>query len=201
MLKGLKRLLDKMAAEEKKVNSQEEKEEKKPEWFLVHTYSGSEKKALINLQERIKGYGVEDKILKVILPVDYYSVVERGKRKVKPRRVFPGYLIVQMILDDQTWFVVRNTPGVLGFVGSGGKPTPLTEKEVEVLLNRIGEEEAREKMNFEVGDRVKILAGPFKDMEGTVQEIDEAKGKSKVLLEMFGREMPVEIKSEFIQKI
>ena len=190
-----------MSAEEKKVNSQEEKEEKKPEWFLVHTYSGSEKKALINLQERIKGYGVEDKILKVILPVDYYSVVERGKRKVKPRRVFPGYLIVQMILDDQTWFVVRNTPGVLGFVGSGGKPTPLTEKEVEVLLNRIGEEEAREKMNFEVGDRVKILAGPFKDMEGTVQEIDEAKGKSKVLLEMFGREMPVEIKSEFIQKI
>jgi len=194
-------LLDKMADEEKKVSSQEEKEEKKPEWFLVHTYSGSEKKALINLQERIKGYGVEDKILKVILPVDYYSVVERGKRKVKPHRVFPGYLIVQMILDDQTWFVVRNTPGVLGFVGSGGKPTPLTDKEVEVLLNRIGEEEAREKMNFEVGDRVKILAGPFKDMEGTVQEIDEAKGKSKVLLEMFGREMPVEIKSEFIQKI
>ena len=201
MLRAWKRLLNKMAAEEKKVNNQEEKEEKKPEWFLVHTYSGSEKKALINLQERIKGYGVEDRILKVILPVDYYSVVERGKRKVKPRRVFPGYLIVQMILDDQTWFVVRNTPGVLGFVGSGGKPTPLTEKEVEVLLNRVGEEEAREKMNFEVGDRVKILAGPFKDMEGTVQEIDEAKGKSKVLLEMFGREMPVEIKSEFIQKI
>ncbi|NIA10785.1 MAG: transcription termination/antitermination factor NusG [Nitrospiraceae bacterium] len=177
------------------------KESKNAQWFLVNTYSGSEKKAKLNLEERIKGYGLEDRILKVILPVDYYSVVERGKRKIKTQRVFPGYIVVNMILDDQTWFVVRNTPGVLGFVGSGGKPTPLTEEEVQKLFDRIGEDEAREKMNFEVGNRVKILAGPFKDMEGTVQEIDVEKGKSKILLEMFGREMPVEIKSEFIQKI
>ncbi len=181
---------------------EEDKEESiKPQWFLVNTYSGSENKAKLNLEERIKGYGVEDKILRVVVPVDYYSVVERGKRKIKPQRVFPGYIIVEMILDDQTWFIVRNTPGVLGFVGSGGKPTPLMEKEVQELLNRIGEDEAREKMNFEVGNRVRILAGPFKDMEGVVQEIDVEKGKSKILLEMFGREMPVEIKSEFIQKI
>lgn len=183
------------------VMAEEEKEQKKPQWFLVHTYSGSEKKVLLNLKERIKGYGVEDRIFDVVLPVDYYSVVERGKRKIKPLRVFPGYIVVHMILDDETWFVVRNTPGVLGFVGSGGKPTPLSEEEIKVITDRIGEEEAREKTNFEVGDRVKILAGPFKDMEGTVQEIDAEKGKSKVLLEMFGREMSVEIKSEYIQKI
>ena len=179
-----------------------EKENKTPQWFLVHTYSGSENKAKLNLEERIKGYGLEKRILKVVVPVDYYSVVERGKRKIKPQRVFPGYIVVQMIVDDQTWFVVRNTPGVLGFVGSGGKPTALSDEEAQNLLeNRTSEDQAREKTNFEVGDRVKILAGPFRDMEGTVQGIDEMKGISKVLLEMFGREMPVEIKSEYIQKI
>jgi transcriptional antiterminator NusG len=180
----------------------EDKEVKTAQWFLVHTYSGSENKAKVNLEERIKGYGLEDRILEVVVPIDYYSVVEHGKRKIKAQRVFPGYIIVRMILDDQTWFVVRNTPGVLGFVGSGGKPVPLSEEEVKNLIeNRITEDQAREKTNFEVGDRVKILAGPFKDMEGTVQEIDDVKGISKVLLEMFGREMPVEIRSEFIQKI
>ncbi len=177
-------------------------ESKQARWYLVHTYSGSEKKAKLNLEERIKGYGLEDRIFEVVVPVDYYSVVERGKRKIKPVRVFPGYIVVKMILDDQTWFVVRNTPGVLGFVGSGGKPTPLSDEEAKNLLeNRITEDQAKEKTNFDIGDRVKILAGPFKDMEGTVQDIDANKGVSKVLLEMFGREMPVEIKSEFIQKI
>ncbi len=177
-------------------------ENKTAKWYLIHTYSGLENKVKLNLEERVKALGLEKKILKVILPVDYYSVVEKGKRKIKPQKVFPGYLVIEMILDDETWFVVRNTPGVLGFVGSGGKPTPLSEEEVKTMLNRIGEEEAKEKLNFEVGDKVRILAGPFKDMEGTVKEIKGAKrDKAKVILQMFGREMPVEIKSEFIRKL
>jgi len=177
-------------------------ENKTAKWYLIHTYSGSENKIKLNLEERTKAMGLEKKILKVILPVDYYSVVEKGKRKIKPQKVFPGYLVIEMILDDETWFMVRNTPGVLGFVGSGDKPTPLSEEEIKTILTRIGEEEAKEKLNFEVGDKVKILAGPFKDMEGTVKEINGAKrSKVKVVLQMFGREMPVEIKSEFIQKL
>ncbi len=177
-------------------------ESKTAKWYLIHTYSGSENKIKLNLEEHIKALGLEKRILRVILPVDYYSVVEKGKRKIKPQKVFPGYLVVEMILDDETWFMVRNTPGVLGFVGSGEKPTPLSEEEIKTIFTRIGEKEAKEKLNFDVGDKVRILAGPFKDMEGTVKEINGAnRGKAKVILQMFGREMPVEIKSEFIQRI
>lgn len=176
-------------------------ESKTPKWYLVHTYSGSEKKVKNNLEDHVKAYGFEDKILEVILPVDYYSVVEKGKRKIKPLKVFPGYIVVKMILIDDTWLVVKNIPGVLGFVGSGGKPTPLTENEIKTIHTRIGEEEAEEKLNFDIGDKVKILAGPFKEMEGTVEEINRGKGKAKVILQMFGREMPVEIKTDFIQRI
>lgn len=179
----------------------EKEEAKVPQWYLIHTYSGSEKKVLVELEERIKGYGLEERILKVFLPVDHYSVIEREKRKIKPVKVFPGYLLIQMIMDDETWYIVRNTPGVLGFVGSGNKPTPLTQDEVGKIVNRISEEEAKEKLNFSAGNKVKILIGPFKNMEGIVESIDENKGTSRVILKMFGREMPVEIQSEFIQKI
>lgn len=181
---------------------EEKSEIKTPQWYLIHTYSGKENKVLVELEDRIKGYGFEDRIFKVILPVDYYSDVDKkGKRKIKTRKVFPGYLLVQMVMDDETWYLVRNTPGVLGFVGPSGKPTPLTEEEVSRILDRITEEEAKEKLNFEVGDRVRILIGPFKNMEGNVDSIDESKGTAKVILKMFGREMPVEIQSEYIQKI
>jgi transcriptional antiterminator NusG len=179
----------------------EKEEAKVPQWYLIHTYSGSEKKVLVELEERIKGYGLEERILEVFLPVDHYSVIEREKRKIKPVKVFPGYLLIQMIMDDETWYIVRNTPGVLGFVGSGNKPTPLTQDEVAKIVNRISEEEAKEKLNFSVGNKVKILIGPFKNMEGIVESIDEDKGSARVILKMFGREMPVEIQSEFIQKI
>lgn len=180
---------------------EEIKETKEPKWYLIHTYSGSEKKVLTELEERRKGLGLEDRILKVFLPVDHYSVVERGKRKIKAVKVFPGYILVYMVMDDETWYVVRNTPGVLGFVSSGTKPTPLTKEEVEKILNRISEEEAKEKLNFSVGNKVRVLEGPFKNMEGTVDSIDVEKGTAKVILKMFGREMPVEIQGEFIQKI
>ena len=181
---------------------EENNELKKPQWYLVHTYSGQENKVLVELDDRRKGYGLEDRILQVILPVDFYSVIDKsGKRKIKPVKVYPGYLLVQMIMDDETWYIVRNTPGVLGFVGPSGKATPLTEEEVNKILKRVTEEEAKEKLSFGIHDRVRILIGPFKNMEGTVESIDEGKGTAKVVLKMFGREMPVEIQSEYIQKI
>ncbi len=177
-------------------------EKKVPQWYLVHTYSGKENKVQAELEERIKGYGLEDRVLRVVLPVDYYSDVDKkGKRVLKTRKVFPGYLLVQMVMDDESWYIVRNTPGVLGFVGPSGKPTPLTDDEVARILDRITEDEAKEKLNFAVGDRVRVLVGPFKNMEGNVVSIDEVKGKANVLLKMFGREMPVEVPSEYIQKI
>ncbi|MGB9694432.1 MAG: transcription termination/antitermination protein NusG [Caldisericaceae bacterium] len=173
-----------------------------PRWYLVHTYSGSENKVRLAIDERRRGLGLENIILRVELPVDHYSEIDQKthKRKIKTLKVFPGYLLVQMVLTDETWYIVRNTPGVLGFVGPSGKPTPLSEEEVSTILDRISEEEAKEKLNFAVGNRVKILAGPFKDMEGTVESIDVEKGVAKITLKMFGREMPVEIQGEYIQK-
>jgi transcriptional antiterminator NusG len=177
---------------------------KEPEahWYLIHTYSGSENKVRSAIDERRKGLGLEDKILLVELPVDHYSEIDQKthKRKIKILKVFPGYLLVQMVLTDETWYIVRNTPGVLGFVGPSGKPTPLSEEEVSTILNRVSEEEAKEKLNFVVGNKVKILAGPFKGMEGIVESIDVDKGLAKVVLKMFGREMPVEMQGEYIQK-
>jgi len=155
------------------------------------------------LKERIAGYGLEDRILDVLLPIDYYSMVDkRGKRKIKPIKVFPGYILVRMIMDDEAWYVVRNTPGVLGFVGPTGKPTPISEEEIKKIVEgRITEEKAKEKLHFDINDRVRILVGPFKNMEGVVESINEAKGTARVVLKMFGREMPVEIQSEYIQKV
>jgi len=179
------------------------REDKTPRWYLVHTYSGKEKKVLEELKERIRGYGLEDRVLEVLLPEDYYSEVDKkGRRKIKPKKVFPGYIFVKMIMDDESWYVVRNTPGVLGFVGPTGKPTPISDEEIaKIIEQRITEERAKEKLHFDINDRVRILVGPFKDMEGVVEAIDEEKGTAKVVLKMFGREMPVEIQSEHIQKV
>jgi len=183
--------------------TKETQETKTPQWYLVHTYSGKEQKVVTELKERIAGYGLEDRILDVLLPIDYYSMVDkRGKRKIKPIKVFPGYILVRMIMDDEAWYVVRNTPGVLGFVGPTGKPTPISEEEIKKIVEgRITEEKAKEKLHFDINDRVRILVGPFKNMEGVVESINEAKGTARVVLKMFGREMPVEIQSEYIQKV
>jgi transcriptional antiterminator NusG len=190
-----------MAKEPKE--TKETQETKTPQWYLVHTYSGKEQKVVTELKERIAGYGLEDRILDVLLPIDYYSMVDkRGKRKIKPVKVFPGYILVRMIMDDEAWYVVRNTPGVLGFVGPTGKPTPISEEEInKIVEGRITEEKAKEKLHFDINDRVRILVGPFKNMEGVVESINEAKGTARVVLKMFGREMPVEIQSEYIQKV
>jgi transcription termination/antitermination protein NusG len=164
-----------------------------PKWYVLHTYSGYENKVKINLLQRIQSMNMEDLIFRVEVPVDYQVKLKDGKRQVLPEKVYPGYVLVEMIMTDQSWYVVRNTPGVIGFVGSGGKPLPLDEEEVKQMLKRVGLEEAKANLNFHVGDSIRVVGGPFNEMIGIVESINEEKEKTKVRLSMFGREMPVEL--------
>ncbi len=136
---------------------------------------------------------MEDLIFRIEVPVDYQVKLKDGKRQILPEKVYPGYVLVEMIMTDQSWYVVRNTPGVIGFVGSGGKPLPLVDLEVEQMLERVGLEEAKATLNFKVGDSIRVVGGPFNEMIGIVESINEEKEKAKVRLSMFGREMPVEL--------
>lgn len=164
-----------------------------PHWYILHTYSGYENKVKINLQQRVQSMNMEDLIFRIEVPVDYQVKLKDGKRQVLPEKVYPGYVLVEMIMTDQSWYVVRNTPGVIGFVGSGGKPLPLEEEEVIQMLKRVGLEEAKAALNFSVGDTIRVVGGPFNEMIGVVEAINEEKEKAKVRLSMFGREMPVEL--------
>ncbi len=164
-----------------------------PHWYILHTYSGYENKVKINLQQRVQSMNMEDLIFRIEVPVDYQVKLKDGKRQVLPEKVYPGYVLVEMIMTDQSWYVVRNTPGVIGFVGSGGKPLPLEEEEVIQMLKRVGLEEAKAALNFSVGDTIRVVGGPFNEMIGVVEAINEEKEKTKVRLSMFGREMPVEL--------
>jgi transcriptional antiterminator NusG len=164
-----------------------------PHWYILHTYSGYEAKVKINLNQRVQSMNMEDLIFRIEVPVDYQVKLKDGKRQVLPEKVYPGYVLVEMIMTDQSWYVVRNTPGVIGFVGSGGKPLPLEEDEVLQMLKRVGLEEAKAALNFSVGDTIRVVGGPFNEMIGVVEAINEEKEKAKVRLSMFGREMPVEL--------
>ncbi|HNW31464.1 MAG TPA: transcription termination/antitermination protein NusG [Caldisericia bacterium] len=164
-----------------------------PHWYILHTYSGYENKVKINLIQRVQSMNMEDLIFRIEVPVDYQVKLKDGKRQVLPEKVYPGYVLVEMIMTDQSWYVVRNTPGVIGFVGSGGKPLPLEEEEVQQMLKRVGLEEAKAALNFSVGDTIRVVGGPFNEMIGIVEAINEEKEKAKVRLSMFGREMPVEL--------
>lgn len=166
-------------------------------WYVIHTYSGYEDNVARNLRQRIESMGMEDKIFQVIVPREKKIRVKNGKRHVIEERLFPGYVLVQMIVTDDSWYVVRNTPNVTGFIGSGTTPTPVSDEEVERLLKRMGEEEPKYKIDVTEGDAVKIIDGPFKDFEGKIAEINEAKGTVKVLVNVFGRETPVEL--DFLQ--
>jgi transcriptional antiterminator NusG len=174
-------------------------EDYQSQWYLISTYSGKEKHVKTCLLERIRSFALEGKILEIEIPVDFQR--KPGKKDPVEEKVYPGYVLVKMFLDDQTWYAVRRTPNVLGFVGPEGKPTPLTKKEVEIMLNRITEEEARARLNFSVNDHIRINNGPFQDLTGVVEEINEETEKAKVLLTMFGRQMAVEIDFPFIEKI
>lgn len=166
-------------------------------WYVVHCYSGYENKVRHNLEQRIESMGMKDKIFDVIIPTEDELEVKDGKRRTIERRVFPGYILVNMILSEESWYVVRNTPGVTGFVGMGNEPTPLRPEEVAQILKRMEAEAPRIKVAFKPGERVRIVDGPFNDFRGIVSDIDMERAKVRVMVNFFGRDTPVEL--DFLQ--
>jgi len=166
-------------------------------WYVIHTYSGYEENVAQNLRQRIESMDMDDKIFNILIPIEKKIKIKNGKRKVTEEKIFPGYIMVEMIVNDDSWYVVRNTPNVTGFIGTGTVPTPISEKEVKDLQKRMGVEEPKFKIDVSVNSPVTIIDGPFKNLEGKVVNVDEAKGKVKVLVSMFGRETPVEL--DFLQ--
>jgi transcription termination/antitermination protein NusG len=171
--------------------------EKDARWYTIHTYAGYENAVERNLKQRIDSLGMEGKIFKVIVPTEKKIRVKSGKRIVEEEKIYPGYILVRMIVDDDSWFVVRNTPRVTGFVGSGNTPVPMEESEVASLMKRMAADVPKHRIDLVKNDPVVIVDGPFKDLEGKVGEIDEDRGKVKVMVSMFGRETPVEL--DFLQ--
>lgn len=167
--------------------------ETEKKWYVVHTYSGYENKVKANLEKRVESMAMEDKIFRVLVPMEEELEIKDGKKKITKKKVFPGYVLVEMIMSDDSWYVVRNTPGVTGFVGSGTKPISLQPSEVRGILRQMGMDETRAKVNFEVGQHVKVVAGPFSGFVGAVDDIHIEKGKLKVMVSMFGRETGVEL--------
>jgi transcriptional antiterminator NusG len=176
---------------------EEGQEEDGRAWYVVHCYSGYENKVRHNLEQRIETMGMKDKIFDVVVPTEEEIEVKEGKRRTVERRVFPGYILVNMILTEESWYVVRNTPGVTGFVGMGNTPTPLRPEEVSQIIKRMEAEAPRIKVTFKPGERVRIVDGPFNDFRGTVSEIDMERAKVRVMVNFFGRETPVEL--DFLQ--
>ena len=176
-------------------------------WYVVHTYAGYENKVKQNLASRVRSMNVEERIFEVVIPMEDVIEFKQGRKVVVQKKVFPGYLLVRMDLDDDSWYVVRNTPGVTGFVGSGAKPTPLSRREVEDILG-VGkpeagapEKKARPRLEFEVSEQVRVVAGPFADFNGAISEIDVDRSKLKVLVNIFGRETPVELEFGQVAKL
>lgn len=170
-------------------------------WYVLHTYSGYEENVSRNLRQRIESMDMQDKIYSVLIPTENKIKIRNGKRRIVTEKIFPGYVLVEMTVTDDSWYVVRNTPNVTGFVGSGTTPTPISEDEVKEIQRRMGIEEPKYKIDVTVGTPVKITDGPFKEFEGKVSEVDEARGKVKVLVSMFGRETPVELDFLQVKKI
>ena len=170
-------------------------------WYVLHTYSGYEEAVARNLRQRIESMSMEDKIFNVLVPIEKKIKIKAGKRRVVEEKIYPGYVLVEMTVTDDSWYVVRNTPRVTGFVGSGTTPTPISSEEIRELQRRMGVDEPKYKFDIAVGDSIKIVDGPFKDTDGKIAEIDEERGRIKVLISMFGRETPVELDFLQIKKI
>jgi transcription termination/antitermination protein NusG len=188
--------------------SEESPFDRKGRWYVVHTYAGYENKVKQNLASRVRSMAVEDRIFEVVIPMEDVIEFKNGRKVVVQKKVFPGYLLVRMGLDDDAWYVVRNTPGVTGFVGSGAKPTPLSRKEVEDILGTGVKEEGapaptkvRPRLEYEVGEQVRVVTGPFADFNGLISEIDVDRSKLKVLVNIFGRETPVELEFGDVAKL
>ena len=170
-------------------------------WYVIHTYSGYEDAVTRNLKQRIESLGMEDKIYSVLVPKEKKIKIKNGKRKVVEEKIYPGYVLVEMVVTDDSWYVVRNTPNVTGFVGSGTTPIPISQEEIQYLKKRMGVETPQYHIEVEAGDTIKIIDGPFKDFDGKVSEVDPNRGKVKVLINMFGRDTPVELDSLQIKKL
>ena len=175
--------------------------EQEKNWYVIHTYSGYEDAVAKNLKQRIESLGMEGKIFNVIVPKEKKIKIKNGKRKTVEEKIYPGYVLVEMVVDDESWYVVRNTPRVTGFLGAGTTPIPVSKSDIDDLKKRMEAGEPEFQIDFEVGAAVKILDGPFKGFEGRVSEIDQERGKIKVLVNMFGRDTPVELDSLQIKKI
>lgn len=166
-------------------------------WYAIHTYSGYENAVSRNLRQRIESLGMQDKIFEVVVPTEKKIRVKGGKRVTEEERIYPGYVLVDMIVTDDSWYAVRNTPRVTGFVGSGTQPVPLDPNELAELMKRMNTDTVKHKIDFAIDDQVLITDGPFRELEGKIGEVDEDRGKVKVLVSMFGRETPVEL--DFLQ--
>ena len=171
------------------------------QWYAVHTYSGYEDAVARNLKQRIESFGMQDLIFNVVVPVEKKIKVKNGRRTEAKEKIFPGYVLVDMIATDDAWSVVRNTPQVTGFVGTANQAVPLAQEEVDKILKRAGGDIVRHSIDLAAGEAVIIIDGPFKDLEGKVGEIDEERGKVKVMVPMFGRETPVELEADQVQRV
>lgn len=170
-------------------------------WYVIHTYAGYENKVQANLQKRIETMNMKDKIFQVLVPTEEEVEIKHGKKKIVQKKIFPGYVLVEMIMGDDSWYVVRNTSGVTGFVGSGIKPTPLPEEEVKLILKQTSGEMPRRKVSLKVGEKVRICSGPFAEFYGSIQEVSPEREKIKVLVSIFGRETPVELDYGQVEKL
>ncbi|MBI2098373.1 MAG: transcription termination/antitermination protein NusG [Candidatus Wildermuthbacteria bacterium] len=170
-------------------------------WYVIHTYSGYEDAVARNLKQRIESLDMSDKIFNVMVPKEKKIKIKNSKRKIVEEKIYPGYVLVEMVVTDDSWYVVRNTPNVTGFVGSGTVPIPVSQEEIQYLQKRMGVESPEYEIVVAPGDNVKIIDGPFKDFDGRVAETDKERGKIKVLVNMFGRDTPVELDSLQIQKL
>lgn len=195
------------AAHNKEEKQKEEKQEvvksatDAGKWYIIHTYAGHENKVERSLKQRIESMKFTDRVFDIIVPTRNTIKVSQGKKETVKEKIFPGYVLVKMILDDETWIMVRSTPGVTSFIGAGNKPTPISDKEVEAIQKFMNMEEPMYKVQFSVGEAVKITDGPFTEFLGTIESIDEARGKVKVLVSIFGRETPVELDFLQVKKI
>ncbi len=171
------------------------------QWYAIHTYSGYEEKVADSIRQRINAVDMANKIFDVMVPKEKQIQIKNGKRKVVEAKIFQGYVLVEMKLTEETWFIVRNTPGVTGFVGSGSDPTAVSDSEIAKIKKRMGVEDPKHQIDFEIGEVVSITDGPFKGFDGSVSDIDTAKGKLKVMVSMFGRDTPVELDALQVKKV
>jgi transcriptional antiterminator NusG len=171
------------------------------QWYAIHTYSGYEEKVAESIRQRADSLDMKDKIFQVLVPKEKMIEIKNGKRKVVEKRIFQGYVLVQMKLSEDAWYIVRNTPNVTGFVGTGIDPSPISEDEMEKINKRMGLDQPKHKIDYKLGEVVNIIDGPFKGFDGSISEVDETKGKLKVLVNMFGRETPVELDSLQVKRV